>query len=132
MRLNKAITNIATEIVNINSAVSITMNIYRPKHIDINDIIAFMAMKMKHYYDLHHQPIYFNINDLINLRLHKGYQISTIQFKKIDSQLIDSFRVTKRIDRLIYRLKLLDNIKIYDIVFVAYLELAIDSLLDSY
>ena len=84
MRLDKTITNIATEIVNVNLAVSITIDIYRSKHIDTNDVIAFAAMKMKHYYDLHHQPIYFNIDNLINLRLYKGYQISAMQFKKID------------------------------------------------
>ena len=132
MRLDETITNIATEIVDINSAISVTMNIYRSKYIDINDIIVFAIMKMKHYYDLYYQSIYFNIDNLINLRLHKGYQILAMQFKKIGSQLIDPFRVTKRIDRLIYRLKLLNNMKIYDIVFVAYLKLAINPLLDSY
>ena len=73
MRLNKTIINIAIEIVDINPAVPVAMNIYRSKHIDANDAIAFAAMKMKQYYDLYYQPIYFNIDDLINLRLHKDY-----------------------------------------------------------
>ena len=78
MRLNKIITNIATKIVNVNSAVLITINIYRSKYIDANNIIAFMTIKMKHYYDRYYQPIYFNIDNLINLRLYKDYQILAI------------------------------------------------------
>ena len=73
MRLNKAVTNIATKIVNVNLVVSVAIDIYRPEHINANDTIAFAAIKMKHYYDLHYQPIYFNIDNLVNLRLYKGY-----------------------------------------------------------
>ena len=38
----------------------------------------------------------------------------------------------KRIERLIYKLELLLNIRIYDVVFVAYLKLVIDPAEDLY
>ena len=66
------------------------------------------------------------------MRLYKSYQISAIIFKKIDSQLIDSLRISKRINRLVYRLELSNNIRIYNIVFIAYLESTINSANDSY
>lgn len=69
---------------------------------------------------------------MINLKLHKDYQISVIKFKKIDFQLIDPFGILKRINRLIYRFKLLNNMRIYDIIFVTYLKSIIDSIKDFY
>ena len=69
---------------------------------------------------------------MINFKLHKDYQIFIIKSKKIDSQLIDSFRILKCIDRLIYRLKLFNNIRIHDVIFVIHLKPVIDSIKDPY
>ena len=87
---------------------------------------------MKEYYNIHHQLKFFNIGDIVNLRLYKGYQISAITSKKIDSQLIDSLRIFERINRLVYRLDLSKNIRIYDIVFITHLKPATYSFEDSY
>ena len=46
---------------------------YRSCHIDIKNAIAFVALCIKKYYNAHHQLKFFNINDLVNLRLHKDY-----------------------------------------------------------
>ena len=46
--------------------------------------------------------------------------------------LIESFKILKRIKRLIYKLELSSNIRIYDVIFVAYLKLIIDSTKDLY
>lgn len=64
--------------------------------------------------------------------MHKDYQISAIKFKKIDSQLIDSFRILKRIGRLIYYFELFDNMRIHDVISVTHLKSVIDSTKNSY
>ena len=60
------------------------MSEYRLNHINIKNVIVFVVLRIKEYYDAHHQLRFFNINDLINLRLHKKYQIFIIKFKKIN------------------------------------------------
>lgn len=61
------------------------MSEYRLCHIDAKNAIAFASLRMKEYYDAYHQFKYFNVGDLVNLRLHRGYQVLTIKFKKIGS-----------------------------------------------
>ena len=56
----------------------------------------------------------------------------TIIFKKLESQLIELFRILKRIDRLAYRLELFINIRIYNVIFIAHLKLTIDSVENLY
>lgn len=105
---------------------------YRLCYIDIKNVIVFVILRMKEYYDTHHQSRFFNIDYLINFNLYRGYQILAIKFKKIDFQLIDLFRILDRIDRSIYRLKLFDNMSIYDVIFIAHLKSAIDLIKDFY
>ena len=52
--------------------------------------------------------------------------------KKIKKIIIKSFRILKRVKRLIHKLKLLINMKIYDIIFIIYLELATHSVENLY
>ena len=66
------------------------------------------------------------------MRLYKNYKISIITLKKIKSQLIKLFKILERIERLIYRLKLLVNIKIYNVIFITHLKPAIDFIEDLY
>ena len=66
--------------------------------------------------------MYFDIEDIINLRLYKGYNILDITSHKIEAQFADPFEVTKRINKLAYRLKLSNNMRIYNVVSVAMLE----------
>ncbi|MCJ1396776.1 hypothetical protein MMC18_009668 [Xylographa bjoerkii] len=54
------------------------MDEYRPTYINAKDAIAFAAMKMKSYYDLHHRPIFFSVGDYVNLRLHRGFAVPVI------------------------------------------------------
>ena len=67
--------------------------------------------------------MYFDIEDIVNLRLYKDYNILDIISHKIEAQFVDFFKITKRISKLAYRLKLLNNIKIYNVIFVAILKL---------
>ena len=62
-----------------------------------------MYFKLK--YDRKHQSLYMRIDDWIFFRIHKKYKISTTTRlkKKLSQQYVDSFQITKKIDRLIYR-----------------------------
>ena len=98
------------------------MTEYRPTHIDAKDAIAFAAMKMKEYYDSKHTPIFFKVGDLVNLRLHRGFTVPSIQHKKIQQQFVGPFRILERIGRLAYRLELPGIMRIHPVVSVAHLQ----------
>ena len=66
------------------------------------------------------------------MRFYKKYKNFIITFKKIKSQLIKLFKIFERIKDLIYRLKLFINIKIYNLIFIAYLKSTIDFAKDLY
>ena len=95
---------------------------YRPEHIDAKDAIAFATIKMKEYYDRLHQPMFFNVGDMVKLRLHKGYNVPGITSHKIGAQFVGPFKVIERIGKLAYRLQLPDNMRIHNVVSVAMLE----------
>ena len=105
---------------------------YRPAHIDAKDAIAFASLRMKEYYDSHHMPMFFDVGDLVNLRLHKGYKMPAITSKKIGPQLVGPFKVLERIGRLAYRLELPPNMRIHNVISVAHLEPATDPVKDPY
>ena len=46
--------------------------------------------------------------------------------------MIELFKILERIEDLAYRLKLLINIKIYNVIFITHLKSAIDSIKDLY
>ena len=125
-------TSIAKETSFIETFHIATINEYRSFHIDIKDVIAFASLKMKKIYNARHQFIFFKIENLINLRLHKNYKVSIITSKKIESQLIRLFKILEKIERLIYRLKLSINMKIYNVIFIVYLKPAIDFIENLY
>ena len=108
------------------------MNEYRSSHIDIKDVIVFASLKMKEVYNFKYQLMFFNVKDLVHLRLHKDYKISVITSKKIRSQLIESFKIFERIERLTYRLKLPINMKIHNVIFIIHLKPTTDPAEDSY
>ena len=110
----------------------VIINEYRSSHINVKNVIVFVFLKMKKAYNARHQFIFFKVEDLVNLRFHKGYKISAIISKKIKPQLIRSFKILERIERLIYRLKLPINIKIHDVIFIAHLKSIIDPAEDPY
>ena len=64
--------------------------------------------------------------------MHKGYQIFIIKFKKIDSQLIDPFCISNRINHFTYQLELFDNIHIHDMISITHLKSIIDSIKTPY
>ena len=110
----------------------VIINEYRSSHINIKNVIVFVSLKMKKAYNARHEFIFFEIEDLINLRLYKDYKVLIITSKKIRSQLIKSFKIFEKIERLIYRVKLFVNIKIHNVIFITHLKSIIDSVKDLY
>ena len=108
------------------------MTEYQPSHIDAKDAIAFASLRIKEYYDARHMPKFFNAGEMVNLRLHKGYQVPAITSKKIGPQLIGPFHISELIGCLAYRLDLPDNMRIHNVVFIAHLEPATDPSDDPY
>ena len=60
----------------------VTMNQYKLVHIDTENIIVFIIMYMKLYYDKAHQSHFFNVSDAVNLHLHCEYILSSLTEKK--------------------------------------------------
>ena len=118
--------------VSSNSHLAADVSAYRSAHIDIKDVIAFAALKMKDIYDFHHKPMFFKVGDQVNLRLHRGYRVSAIKSKKLGPQFIGSFPVIERIGRLTYRLRLSPIMKIHDVISVPHLEPVTDPAKDPY
>ena len=76
--------------------------------------------------------MFFRVNDFVNLRLHREYSVFVIKLKKIKQQLINSFKIIKRINRLTYELELSINMKIHNVIFVTHLKFIINSRDDFY
>lgn len=109
-----------------------TMTEYRPSHIDAKDAIAFAALRMKDYYDSKHTAKYFDVGDLVNLRLHRGYRVPGVTSKKLGQQLVGPFKILERIGRLAYRLQLPESMLIHDVISIAHLEPATNPADDPY
>ena len=108
------------------------MDEYRPSHIDAKDAIALASIKMKEIYDSRHAPIFFKEGDLVNLRLHRGYNVPAITSKKTGQQFVGPFRVLKRVGNLAYQLELPANMRIHNVISIAHLEPATDPAEDPY
>ena len=90
--------------------------------VEIFDVIIFVNIKAKIYYDARHQLLLLNLEDKTYLRLNYDYYLLEKSSKKISLQRCDSFLIKKRIDRLVYFLELSFTWRIYLIVFVAQLK----------
>ena len=82
------------EMVDVRNIQLMIMNNYQSAHIDAKDVIGFAAMQMKYYYDKRHQPLYFQLNDMMNLHLHQEYTLSSLfTNKKLKQQFADLIKV---------------------------------------
>ena len=92
--------------------------------LEIVDVIAFAQMYVKYYYDKDHILIFMKTDEWTLLRLHKDYKISitTRLDKKYAQQYVDSFRITERIERLVYRLVISVNWRIHNVFIIAQLK----------
>ena len=74
---------------------------YRRKTIDV---IVFVNIKTKIYYDVKHVSLMLKTNNYVYLRLHHDYQLFDRLNKKISQQRCDFFFVKRYVDRLTYEL----------------------------
>jgi len=82
------------EMVDVHNIQLMIMNNYQPVHIDAKDVIGFAAMQMKYYYDERHQPLYFQLSDMVNLHLHQEYTLSSLfTNKKLKQQFAGFIKV---------------------------------------
>ena len=98
------------------------------------DVLIFAQMNFKFYYDRKHQSINLVVDDWTQIRFHKNYDISSIAVlsNKFNQQYIAFFRVTKKIDRLAYRLNIFRKWIIHSIFSIAQLKSCFDSINDFF
>ena len=73
---------------------------------EIIDVIVFVNVKVKIYYNVKHQVIFFCFDEKIYLRLHYNYKLLDRFNRKMFNQRYESFIVKRRVKRLIYKLNL--------------------------
>ena len=66
---------------------------YKSIYIDAKDIIVFITMQMKHYYNKSHLLCFFKADNMINLQLHHRYTLSDILNKKLEQQFVKSLQI---------------------------------------
>ena len=89
---------------------------------EIVDVTVFVNVKIKIYYDARHQSIFLQFDDKIYLKLHQNYNLLDRFNKKMFNQRCEFFIVKRRVDRLVYELKLFAHWRVYSIIFVIQLK----------
>ena len=110
----------------------VTIISYWLSHINIKDIIAWVTMQVKYYYDVNQQPHFFAVEDKVLLQLHCEYKLSEVTNKKLKHQFVKLFKVTERIKHFTYCLDLPSAWKIHNVISIAHLESASDSFNNLY
>ena len=70
------------------------------------DVTIFVNVKIKIYYDVKHQFIFFRFDDRVYLRLHQNYKFFDNHNRKMFNQRCEFFIVKRRVERLAYELNL--------------------------
>ena len=73
------------------------------------DVISFAMTKTKIFYNFRHTSLLLKFDDKTFLRLHHEYTISSKSKTKLFNQKAKPFLIKRRVERLIYELKLLDH-----------------------
>ena len=69
----------------------IIMNDYKFSIINIKNVVAFVFIHMKEYYNHEYVLMFFNINDYINIKFHHEYLLSRIFNFKLNQQFVKIF-----------------------------------------
>lgn len=93
-----------------------------PNPVELSDAIDIAAIHAKRNYDSKHQTVYVNVGDKVYLRLHRGYNLPSQPHHEFGIQRTGPFKVTERIGRLAYRLKLPEHWRVHDVFSIAHLE----------
>jgi hypothetical protein len=101
---------------------------------ETQNFIDWAQMINKSHYDRRHSLLFLKVDEWALLRLHHDYFISRsrIMTKKIFAQYVEFFKIIQRVDRLIYRLNISSDWKIYSVFFVTQLKSVFDSAKNSF
>ena len=90
-------------------------------------------MNAKYYYDEKHQSFFMKSKDSAFIQLHKKYNISfiTVLDLKLNQQYVEPFKILKKIERLVYRLKFSQHWRIYSMLSIIQLKSSL-SKIDSF
>ena len=83
-------------------------------------------------YDAKHIELKLVVDDYVYLCFYNDYIISNLTNQKLHQQRVNSFKILKKIDTLIYRLKLPLVMKIHSVIFIAQLKSSSSSDADLY
>ena len=72
----------------------------------IEETTFFANVKVKIYYDIKHKSFLLNSKNYVYIRLHHEYKLPDEINKKLKNQRCESFEMIKRVERLIYEMKL--------------------------
>ena len=100
------------------------------KREQVKDVIIFVNILTKTYYDKSHIALRLTRDNMTYLRLYHEYEISDLVNRKLHYQRIGPFKILEKIKSLVYRLKLSSIMKIYSIVSIIQLEFVMKD--DSY
>ena len=92
------------------------------KREQIEDAIVFANTLIKAYYNKSHIAMKLARDNIIYLRLHHEYGISSLVNRKLHHQRIDPFKILEKIKSLTYHLKLSSIIKIHSIMSIIQLK----------
>ena len=73
----------------------VIMNDYKFLIIDVKNVITFVFIHMKKYYDYEYILMFFNANNYINIRFYYKYSLSKIFNFKLNQQFVEFFWITK-------------------------------------
>lgn len=70
--------------------------------LDITDLIIFVQINSKFYYNRKYQLMIFIVEDYALLRLYRGYNISFIPNQKLDQYYIELFQLIEKVGLFVY------------------------------
>jgi hypothetical protein len=73
---------------------------------ETEQVIAFANMNMKIRYDLIRKSLDLKVDDLVFLKLHKGYTQPDLINRKFSKQRLGPVKILEKIGKLAYRLKI--------------------------
>lgn len=86
--------------------------------------INFANARAKIRYDRKHIKLELEVGNRTYLQLHRGYMLPDMANRKLSYQQVGPFRITQKIEKLAYKLKLPPAMKIHSVVSIAQLKLA--------
>ena len=86
--------------------------------------MIFVNVVNKIKYDQFHCSIKLQSKSITYLRLHQRYTILDLSNKKLFNQRVESFKIMKKIETLIYKLELSEIMKIHSVILIAQLKFA--------